>query len=123
MDPFNERAGLYRPRVARGCRGAIPDELFDGCSPARLASGPGAGRVLGLDRGAGRGAAGGALGDVDPGQQLITVIRKGTRALQQVPASPDAFVWLRLYQCGLAGRCRPGVTTCCGGPGAARFGR
>jgi integrase len=40
-------------------------------------------------------------GDVDPGQQLITVIRKGTRALQQVPASPDAFVWLRLYQSGL----------------------
>jgi len=26
------------------------------------------------------------------------VIRKGTRALQQLPASPDAFVWLRLYQ-------------------------
>jgi len=37
-------------------------------------------------------------GDVDPGQQLVTVIRKGTRALQQLPASPDAFVWLRLYQ-------------------------
>ncbi|MPY81305.1 MAG: tyrosine-type recombinase/integrase, partial [Actinophytocola sp.] len=37
-------------------------------------------------------------GDADPGQQLITVIRKGTRALQQLPASPDAFVWLRLYQ-------------------------
>ena len=35
---------------------------------------------------------------VDPGQQLITVIRKGTRAIQQLPASPDAFVWLRLYQ-------------------------
>jgi site-specific recombinase XerD len=26
------------------------------------------------------------------------VIRKGSRALQQLPASPDAFVWLRLYQ-------------------------
>ena len=26
------------------------------------------------------------------------MIRKGTRALQQLPASPDAFVWLRLYQ-------------------------
>jgi site-specific recombinase XerD len=38
-------------------------------------------------------------GDVDSGQQLITVIRKGSRALQQVPASPDALVWLRLYQC------------------------
>jgi integrase len=36
-------------------------------------------------------------GDVDAGQQLITVIRKGTRAIQQLPASPDAFVWLRLY--------------------------
>ena len=36
--------------------------------------------------------------DADPGQQLIAVIRKGTRPLQQLPASPDAFVWLRLYQ-------------------------
>ena len=35
---------------------------------------------------------------IDPGQQLITVVRKGSRALQQIPASPDAFVWLRLYQ-------------------------
>ena len=36
--------------------------------------------------------------DVDPGQQLVTVVRKGSRSLQQLPASPDAFVWLRLYQ-------------------------
>jgi site-specific recombinase XerD len=41
---------------------------------------------------------GATAADSDPGQQLITVIRKGTRALQQLPASPDAFVWLRLYQ-------------------------
>jgi integrase len=34
----------------------------------------------------------------DAGQQLITVVRKGSRAMQQLPASPDAFVWLRLYQ-------------------------
>jgi site-specific recombinase XerD len=34
----------------------------------------------------------------DPGQQLITVVRKGSRAMQRLPASPDAFVWLRLYQ-------------------------
>ncbi len=37
-------------------------------------------------------------GGADPGQQLITVVRKGSRELQQLPASPDAFVWLRLYQ-------------------------
>lgn len=37
--------------------------------------------------------------DIDPGpQQLISVMREGSRAVQQVPASADAFVWLRLYQ-------------------------
>ena len=46
---------------------------------------------------------GATVADVDPGQQLITVIRKGTRALQPLPAAPDAFVWLRLYQAQLAG--------------------
>lgn len=38
------------------------------------------------------------MADADPGQQLITVIRKGSGALQPLPAAPDAFVWLRLYQ-------------------------
>lgn len=37
-------------------------------------------------------------GRVDPADQLIGVIRKGSRALQMLPASTDAFVWLRLYQ-------------------------
>jgi hypothetical protein len=32
---------------------------------------------------------------MDPGQRLVTVIRKGSRAIQQLPASPDAFVWKR----------------------------
>ena len=41
---------------------------------------------------------GATAGDADAGQQLITVIRKGSRRMQQLPASPDAFVWLRLYQ-------------------------
>ena len=31
------------------------------------------------------------------------MIRKGTRALQSLPAAPDAFVWLRLYQAQLSG--------------------
>jgi hypothetical protein len=66
-----------------------------------LRPGPCAGRVLGLDRGAGRRVAGARGGDVDPGQQLITVVRKGSRAVQQLPASADAFVWLRLYQVSL----------------------
>ncbi len=35
---------------------------------------------------------------VDPGRQLITVIRKGTRAAQAIPAAAEDFVWFRLYQ-------------------------
>lgn len=43
------------------------------------------------------------VGGVDPGRQLITVVRKGTGELQQLPASSDAFVWLRLYQVEMEG--------------------
>ena len=43
------------------------------------------------------------LAGVDPGRQVITVIRKGTCELQELPASSDAFVWLRLYQVEMAG--------------------
>jgi len=42
------------------------------------------------------------LGGVDPGRQVIAVVRKGTRELQELPASTDAFVWLRLYQVEIA---------------------
>jgi integrase/recombinase XerD len=35
--------------------------------------------------------------DVDWGDQLIRVRRKGSDAEQWLPASPEAFVWLRLY--------------------------
>lgn len=103
LEPFgNERAGLYRPRPVSRIPRCIPDEVFNelfarlGCDRDRalvalwVSTGARASELLGA-----------CCGDVDPGQQLVTVIRKGTRALQQVPASRDAFVWLRLYQCGL----------------------
>lgn len=102
MEPFrNERVGLYRPRVAQRIPRAIPDELFNrvfaelGSHRDRalialwVSTGARASELLGV-----------RCGDVDAGQQLITVIRKGTRALQQLPGSPDAFVWLRLYESG-----------------------
>jgi len=37
---------------------------------------------------------------VDPGNQAIAVVRKGSRDLQWLPASPDAFVWLAMHQAG-----------------------
>jgi site-specific recombinase XerD len=105
MEPFaGQRSGRYRPRAVQRVPRQIPDERFDELF-ARLGShrdralvafwvstGARASELLGV-----------TAGDADPGTQLITVIRKGTRALQQLPASPDAFVWLRLYQAQLEG--------------------
>jgi site-specific recombinase XerD len=100
----NERSGLYRPRHVQCVPHSIPDEKFNelfaqlGSHRDRalvafwVSSGARAAELLGAHH-----------RDADPGQQLITVIRKGTRAIQQVPASPDAFVWLRLYQAQMHG--------------------
>jgi integrase len=40
--------------------------------------------------------------DLDWGDQLVRVRRKGSDAEQWLPASPDAFVWLRLYLAEMA---------------------
>jgi integrase len=105
MDLYrNERSGLYRPRHVQRVPRSIPDEKFNelfaqlGSHRDRalvafwVSTGARASELLGA-----------RYGDADPGQQLITVVRKGTRAIQQLPASPDAFVWLRLYQAQMHG--------------------
>ena len=105
MEPSaGERRGRYRPKAVDRARRNIPDEQFDrlfaqlGSHRDRslvafwVSTGARASELLGA-----------SAGDVHPGQQLLTVIRKGTRALQPVPAAPDAFVWLRLYQAQLSG--------------------
>jgi site-specific recombinase XerD len=98
-----ERSGRFRPKLTRRVPRQIPDEKFDelfaqlGSHRDRalvafwVSTGARASELLGA-----------TAADADPGQQLLTVIRKGSRALQQLPASPDAFVWLRLYQAQLA---------------------
>jgi site-specific recombinase XerD len=105
MEPHrNERSGLYRPRVPARIPRSIPDEEFNEIF-ARLPShrdralvafyvstGARASELLSATQ-----------GGVDPGRQLITVIRKGSREAQELPASTDAFVWLRLYQAEMDG--------------------
>jgi integrase len=100
MEPFaRARSGLYRPRQAQRIPRQIPDGLFD-----ELFAGLGSHRDRALvafwvSTGARAAELLGARGaDADPGAQTVTVVRKGSRALQPLPASPDAFVWLRLYQ-------------------------
>jgi integrase len=103
MEPFvGQRSGRYRPKVVTRAPRSIPDEGFDALF-AQLGShrdralvafwvstGARASELLGA-----------TVADSDPGQQLITVMRKGTRAMQPLPVAPDAFVWLRLYQSAL----------------------
>jgi site-specific recombinase XerD len=105
MEPFrDERAGLYRPAVPSRIPRSVPDEEFNEIF-ARLGShrdralvafyvstGARASELLSATQ-----------GGTDPGRQVITVIRKGSRAAQELPASADAFVWLRLYQLEMGG--------------------
>jgi site-specific recombinase XerD len=100
MEPFRaERTGRYRPKTPRRIPRQIPDGKFDELF-ARLGSHRDRALVAFWVSTGARAAEllGARCADADPGQQLITVIRKGSRALQPLPASPDAFVWLRLYQ-------------------------
>lgn len=100
LQPWHrQRTGLYRRRQPDTIPRAIPDGLFNDLfarmdndrDRALLAmfvsTGVRAAELLGLTR-----------SRVNVGDQLIGVIRKGSRALQWVPASPDSFVWLRCYQ-------------------------
>jgi site-specific recombinase XerD len=105
MDPDGaQQSGRYRPRVPVRIPRAIPDEKFDELFAALPSHRDRALVAFWVSTGA-RAAEllGATFADADPGQQLITVIRKGSRCLQQLPASPDAFVWLRLYQAQLQG--------------------
>jgi len=100
MEPHrNDRSGLYRPKVPTRIPRAIPDDEFNETF-ARLRShrdralvafyvstGARASELLSVTK-----------SGVDPGRQLISVVRKGSGAVQELPASSDAFVWLRLYQ-------------------------
>ena len=105
----NERTGRYRPTVPTRVPRNVPDvdfnEIFARLGSHRdralvafyVSTGARASELLSA-----------TLGGVDPGRQLISVIRKGSGASQELPASTDAFVWLRLYQLEMGGLIPPG---------------
>jgi integrase len=92
------RRAAYRQKVPERLPRALSDELWTElfaslrCHRDRailatyISSGVRATELLGM-----------TCGDVDFGQQTITVVGKGTRLRQVVPVSPDALVWIRLY--------------------------
>lgn len=94
----HQRAGLYRPKLPKRIPRRIPEdryaEVFAGLRSHRdrallafwVATGARSEELLTSRQ-----------GDAIVGQQTVGVIRKGTRDYQELPATPDAFVWLRLY--------------------------
>lgn len=105
MEPFrNERSGLYRPRVPSRVPRSVSDDEFNEIF-AKLPSHRDRAMVAFYVSTGARASEllSATLAGIDPGRQLITVVRKGTRELQELPASTDAFVWLRLYQVEMEG--------------------
>jgi integrase/recombinase XerD len=103
LEPFRAEGRIrYNPKVPRQRPREMPEErwrdLFAGLRSDRdrallalaVSNGARAGELLGI-----------RAADLDWGGQLVRVYRKGTGAAQWLPASPDAFIWLRLYLAGL----------------------
>ena len=105
MEPYrDQKSGLYRPKVPRRVPRSVPDDEFNeifaklGSHRDRalvafyVSTGARASELLSVTQ-----------GRVHPGRQVIAVVRKGSGEVQEVPASTDAFVWLRLYQAEMEG--------------------
>ena len=109
LEPFGPEGTLrYNPKVPKRQVREMPDErwreVFAELRSNRdrailataISNGARAGEVLGI-----RGV------DLDWGDQLVRVIRKGTGAEQWLPASAEAFVWIRLYLADLGDPLQP----------------
>jgi integrase len=99
LEPFRPEGRVrYNPKVPKRRPRAMPDqrwlELFAALRSNRdravvalaVSSAARAGELLGV-----------RCVDLDWGEQRVRVVRKGTQVEQWLPASPEAFVWLRLY--------------------------
>lgn len=99
LEPFRPEGKIrYNPKVPKQRPREMPEErwrdLFALLRSNRdrailalaVSNGARASEILGM-----------RAADVDWGNQLVRVYRKGTRAAQWLPASPEAFTWLRLY--------------------------
>ncbi|MGF1427531.1 tyrosine-type recombinase/integrase [Kitasatospora sp. LaBMicrA B282] len=99
LEPFRPEGRIrYNPKVPKNKPREIPDERWNAIFGALRSNRDRALLSLDISNAA---RASELLGirsvDLDWGDQLVRVSRKGSDDLQWLPASPDAFVWLRLY--------------------------
>jgi integrase/recombinase XerD len=109
LGPFRAEGRLrYNPRAPKARPREIPEQrwrdLFAALGSNRdrailaiaVSNGARASELLGV-----------RMSDLDWGDQLVRVARKGSQAQQWLPASPDAFTWLLLYLADLGIPLRP----------------
>jgi integrase len=99
LEPFRPDGRLrYNPTVPKQKPRAMPDERWNELFAALRSNRDRAILALAVGNAARSSELLGVRpADLDWGEQLVRVVRKGSRTEQWLPASPDAFVWLRLY--------------------------
>ncbi|GAA1677135.1 site-specific integrase [Kribbella yunnanensis] len=104
MEPFRSDGRIrYNPKVPKRTPRGMPDERWNELFAGLQSNRDRALLALGISTGARAAELLGVRGvDLDWGDQLVRVFRKGSGAEQWLPASPEAFVWIRLYLADLA---------------------
>lgn len=99
LEPFRSEGKIrYNPKIPKRKPRAIPDERWVDLFKALRANRDRAMLAVAISNGARAAELLGVRGvDLDWGDQLVRVVRKGTGAEQWLPASSEAFVWIRLY--------------------------
>ncbi|MEU3518300.1 site-specific integrase [Streptomyces sp. NPDC006654] len=100
LDPYRGEGRLrYNPKVPRRRPRQMSDERWNELFTALRSNRDRAIVALAISNGARASELLGMKGvDVDWGDQLVRVVRKGAQAEQWLPASAEAFIWVRLYQ-------------------------
>jgi integrase/recombinase XerD len=99
LDPYRvEGRILYNPKIAKRRPRDMPDERWDELFAALGSNRDRAILALTISNGARASEVLGVRGvDLDWGEQVVRVTRKGSGAQQWLPVSAEAFVWIRLY--------------------------
>ena len=99
LEPFRvEGRTRYNPKIPKRTPREMPDEQWNALFGGLCSNRDRAILAIGVSNGARAAELLGVRGvDLDWGDQLVRVRRKGSDAEQWLPASSEAFVWLRLY--------------------------
>ena len=99
LEPFRPEGRIrYNPKLPKRVPREMPDERWNELFTALRSNRDRALLAVAIGNGARAAELLGVRGvDLDWGEQLVRVSRKGNDAEQWLPASPEAFVWIRLY--------------------------